>query len=189
VNSLLVGFAEWLGETSWSTGLHESFYMFNWLETTHVLTLMLSLGMLFAIDARMLGWWLMEVPASRLAARLATPMWIGFSIMIVTGLTLYTAIPVRYTTSIWFRVKIVLLFAAAINAFLFHRHLNESASTWDTDKVPPKRTRTAAMTSLILWALIVVCGRFIAYDWYDCGKDMPSWMVTLQGCNAVSEPH
>ena len=116
MNALLVGFAEWLGNTSWSIGLHESFYMFNWLETTHVLTLMLSLGMLFAIDVRMLGWWLTDVPASKLAARLTVPMWIGFTIMIVTGLTLYTAIPVRYTTSIWFRVKVVLLFVAAINA-------------------------------------------------------------------------
>jgi hypothetical protein len=188
VNSLLVGFAEWLGSTAWSTGLHESFYMFNWLETTHVLTLMLSLGMLFVIDARMLGWWLTEVPASKLAARLAAPMWIGFSIMIVTGLVLYTAIPVRYTTSIWFRVKVVLLFVAAINAFLFHRHLNASAGTWELDKVPPKRTRIAAMTSLCLWALIVVCGRFIAYDWYDCGNPMPDWLNAAQGCYAVSEP-
>jgi hypothetical protein len=189
LNSLMVDFAEWLGETSWSIGLHESFYMFNWLETTHVLTLMLSLGMLFVIDARMLGWWLMEVPASRLADRLAKPMWIGFSIMIVTGVLLYTAIPVRYTTSIWFRIKVILLFVAAINAWTFHRHLNQSASTWDTDKIPPKRTRVAAMTSLCVWAAIVICGRFIAYDWYDCGKEMPAFMNWATGCVAVADAH
>jgi hypothetical protein len=185
LNSLLVDFAEWLGETSWSVGLHESFYMFNWLETTHVLTLMLSLGMLFVIDARMLGWWLMEVPASKLAARLEKPMWIGFSIMIVTGLTLYTAIPVRYTTSIWFRIKVILLFVAAINAFTFHRHLSASAGTWDLDAVPPRRTRMAAMTSLVLWALIVICGRFIAYDWFDCGNEMSGFMNWASGCVAM----
>jgi len=185
LNSLLVDFAEWLDATSWSVGLHESFYMFNWLETTHVLTLMLSLGMLFVIDARMLGWWLMEVPASKLADRLTKPMWIGFSIMIVTGLVLYTAIPVRYTTSLWFRIKVVLLFVAAINAFTFHRHLAASAGTWDMDKVPPSRTRLAAITSLVLWAAIVVCGRFIAYDWFDCGKEMSAFMNSVTGCVAM----
>jgi hypothetical protein len=186
LNSLLLDFAEWLGEKPFSIGLHESFYLFNWLETTHVLTLMLSLGMLFVIDARMLGWWLMEVPASKLADRLAKPMWVGFSIMIITGLALYTAIPVRYTTSIWFRIKVILLFVAAVNAWTFHRHLSASAGTWDMDKVPPRRTRAAAMTSLCLWAAIIVCGRFIAYDWFDCGKDMPAFMNWATGCVAMA---
>ena len=186
LNSLALDFAEWLGETSWSIGLHESFYMFNWLETTHVLTLMLSLGMLFVIDARMLGWMLMEVPASKVAARLEKPMWVGFSIMIATGVLLYTAIPVRYTTSIWFRIKVILLVAAAINAWAFNRHLHASAGSWDLDKVPPRRTRMAAMTSLCLWAVIVVCGRFIAYDWFDCGKGMSGFMNWATGCVAMA---
>lgn len=184
LNSLALQFAEWIAAQPFSISLHESFYMFNWLETTHVLTLMLSLGMLFTIDARMAGWWLMEVPASRLAARLTTPMWIGFAIMIGTGVTLYTAIPVRYTQSVWFRLKLILLFAAAINAWLFHRHLNASASTWDLDKIPPKRTRMAAITSLCLWAAVIVCGRFIAYDWFDCGKEMSAFMNWAAGCVA-----
>lgn len=186
LNSLLMEFAQWLAEQPFSISLHESFYLFNWLETTHVLTLMLSLGMLFVIDARMLGWWLIEVPASRLAARLALPMWIGFSIMIATGVTLYTAIPVRYTTSIWFRTKLILLCVAALNAWTFHRHLNASAGTWELDKVPPRRTRLAAATSLCLWAGIVVCGRFIAYDWFDCGKAMSVFMNWATGCVAIA---
>jgi uncharacterized membrane protein len=186
LNSLAVKFAEWIDAQPFSTGLHESFYLFNWLETTHVLTLMLSLGMLFAIDARMLGWWLTEVPASRLADRLAKPMWIGFSIMIITGVLLYLAIPVRYTTSVWFRLKLILLVVAAVNAWTFHKHLNASVGTWDLDKIPPKRTRMAAMTSLCLWAAVIVCGRFIAYDWFDCGKEMSAFMNWASGCSAVT---
>jgi hypothetical protein len=189
LNSLALKFAEWVGEQPFSIALHESFYLFNWLETTHVLTLMLSLGMLFAIDARMMGWWLMEVPASKLAGRLTKPMWIGFSIMIVTGVTLYTAIPVRYTQSVWFRIKLILLFVAAINAWTFHKHLNEAAGTWDNDKVTPKRTRIAALTSLCLWAGVVLCGRFIAYDWFDCGKEMSAFMNWAAGCVASSTAH
>lgn len=186
LNSLALSFAEWLAAFPFSIGLHESFYLFNWLETTHVLTLMLSLGMLFAIDARMLGWWLTEVPASKLAARLTVPMWIGFSIMIGTGVALYAAIPVRYTTSIWFRIKLILLFVAAINAWTFHRHLNASAGAWDMDKIPPRRTRMAAFTSLCLWAAVIICGRFIAYDWFDCGKGLSTFMNWATGCVAMT---
>ncbi len=184
LNSLALRFAEWLDSLSISTSLHESFYLYNWIETTHVLTLMLSLGMLFVIDARMLGWWFTNVPASRLAERLNRPMWIGFSIMIVTGLLLYIAIPVRTTQSIWFRIKVILLFVAAINALAFNRWLATSAASWDLDRVPPQRARIAAATSLCVWAGVIVCGRFIAYDWFDCGKEMSAFMNWAAGCVA-----
>ena len=185
VDRMFVDFGRWLAGTSWSTGLHESFYMFNWLESTHVLTLMLSLGMLFIIDLRMVGLAFKNTPASQLASRLDMPMNIGFGIMIVTGILLFTAIPDRYTQSVWFRLKLILLVLAFINALVFRRHMNASVSTWDKDPVPPKRTRIAGATSLALWTLIVICGRFIAYDWYDCGKtensDFINWAA---GCTA-----
>ena len=49
LNDWLLDFAEWLDKLPFSVHLHESFYMYNWIETTHVLTLMVSLGMLFVI--------------------------------------------------------------------------------------------------------------------------------------------
>ena len=55
LNDWLLKFAEWVGETSFSVDLHESFYMYDWIESTHVMTLMISLGMLIVIDLRMLG--------------------------------------------------------------------------------------------------------------------------------------
>jgi hypothetical protein len=184
VNELLLKFAEWLAATQWSIGLHESFYLFNWLESTHVLTLALSLGALCIVDLRMLGWCLPNVPATKVAQRMAMPMLIGFSVMFVTGVILYTSIPVRYTQSIWFRIKLLLLVVAALNAWLFHRHMNRSVGSWDTAPVPPPRTRTAAATSLGLWALIVICGRFIAYDWFDCGKADSAFINWAVGCAA-----
>lgn len=183
MNDLLLGFARWLEAQPWSIGLHESFYMYNWIETTHVLTLMVSLGMLCLIDLRMLGVCLTQVPASRIAQRLNTPMLIGFGIMVVTGIVLYSAIPVRTTQSLWFRIKLVLLFAALINAVLFHRHMRRSVDAWDTARIPPARTRIAAGLSLALWAGVVVTGRFIAYDWFDCGEANPAWLDAAIGCS------
>jgi hypothetical protein len=103
--------------------------------------------------------------------------------MIVTGTLLFTAIPVRTTQSLWFRIKMILLVAAAINAWLFHRHLNRSVSSWDQDAVPPRRTRVAAALSLSLWAGVVITGRFIAYDWFDCGNENPAFVDWAAGCN------
>lgn len=182
LNELLLQLARWLDSHSLSTQLHESFYMYNWVESTHVLTLMLFLGMLIVIDLRMLGWIFPEVPASRIAERLDKPMLIGMAIMFITGFALYYAIPERTTQSIWFRIKVVLLTLASINALLFRARMRDSVSSWDTAARPPNNIRFAAMASLTLWAGVVITGRTIAYDWFDCHKQLPDFMYWAAGC-------
>ena len=182
MNQLAYDFARWLDTQVWSTGLHESYYMYNWIESTHVLTLMLSLGMLFLIDLRMLGLALPGVPATTLARRLNLPMLLGFGVMILTGLLLFYAIPVRTAQSLWFRIKLVLLACAAVNAWLFHRRMKNSGPGWDQHAKAPAALQLGAGLSLVFWALIVVCGRFIAYDWFDCSAEPAPWIATLAGC-------
>lgn len=182
MNELIYKFALWLDTHAWSTGLHESYYLYNWIESTHVLTLMLSLGMLFLIDLRMLGLALPGVPASTLARRLNLPMLLGFSVMIATGLLLFYAIPVRSAQSLWLRIKLVLLAAAALNAWLFHRRMNMLPTGWDTAARAPARLRIGAAISLLFWVLIVICGRLIAYDWFDCNAQPAPLVADLAGC-------
>ena len=182
LNEWLLALARWLDTHEWSTALHESLYMYAWIETTHVLTLMVFLGMLFMIDLRMLGLAFTEVPASKLADRLDRPMMLGFAVMVITGLLLYYAIPERTTQSIWFRIKVVLMIAAGINAFLFRAKMLAADGSWDNDRRAPKRMRVGAGLSLLLWAGVVVTGRSIAYDWYDCNKDLPYLMYWAAGC-------
>lgn len=182
LNQLAYDFALWLDGHGWSTALHESFYLYNWIESTHVLTLMLSLGMLFLIDLRMLGLALPGVPASTLARRLNLPMLLGFSIMMITGLLLFYAIPVRTAQSVWFRFKVVLLVLAALNALLFHRHMLAAATGWDLQPRAPASLRMGAALSLVFWTLIVLCGRFIAYDWFDCRGEPGPIMSAFAGC-------
>jgi hypothetical protein len=182
VNELLLTFARWLDTHEWSTGIHESIYLYSWIETTHVLTLTVFLGMLVVIDMRMLGWMFVKTPASVIAERLNTPMIIGFIVMVITGFLLVYAIPVRSTQSLWFRIKVVLLIAAGINAWLFQRRMQESVNSWDTDAQAPKRLRTGAALSLSLWVGVVFTGRAIAYDWYDCHKPQSEFVYWAAGC-------
>ena len=179
---MLLELATWLDGFQASTDLHESYYMYNWIEGTHVLTIMVFLGMLCVIDLRMLGWAFTSVPASKLAERLDKPMLLGFVVMIITGLLLYFAIPVRTTQSIWFRIKVVLLIAAGVNALLFRRLVRSEQNTWDQDEIPPRRVRLGAGLSVSLWVGVIACGRMIAYDWYDCYQQLPRWVYWVAGC-------
>ena len=183
MNEFIYNISVWVDGTSWSTLLHESYYMYNWIESTHVLTLILSLGMLFLIDLRMLGYAFPNVSASSIANRLNMPMLIGFTIMFITGVLLLYAVPVRTTQSVWFRFKMILLVACAVNAYIFHKRMNESVSSWGNDAKAPSQIRTGAILSLGFWSIVVICGRFIAYDWFDCEyTDVGSFSQLLSGC-------
>lgn len=182
LNEWLLALAQFLADQAWSIALHESIYAYAWVETIHVLTLTLFLGMLVIIDLRMLGWAFSGFPATVLARRLNQPMLIGFAVMVVTGLILYYAIPIRTTQSIWFRIKVVLLIVAGINAWLFHRVLRNRAGTWSDRGLPPLRVRAGAAFSLILWGGVVFSGRAIAYDWFDCHKPLTGLMFWAAGC-------
>ena len=182
LNEWLLALARWLDTHAWSTGLHESLYMYAWIESTHVLTLAVFLGMLIVIDLRMLGVLFMDVPASVIARRLDLPMMIGFVVMLVTGFVLYYAIPVRTTQSIWFRIKVVFLIAAGVNAFLFRARMQDSSASWDLAPRPPRNIRIGAALSLTFWTVVVICGRAIAYDWFDCRKLDGAFMYWAAGC-------
>lgn len=184
LNELLSEFSNWLGTSAGSQALIGSFYLWNWVESTHVITLMVSIGMLFIIDLRMIGWAMTSVPASTIAERLNIPMLIGFAIMIITGLILYYANAIHETHSIWFRFKMVLLFAAAVNAFLFHRAMKKSIRTWGNDALPPKRIRVGAGVSLCLWIMVVFMGRLMAYNWYDCELPQGAFIDWIAGCSS-----
>jgi len=182
MNEAIHRFALWVDSHAWSTALHESYYLYNWVESTHVLALMVSLGILFLIDLRMLGLALPGVPASELARRLNVPMLIGFTVMMVTGALLFYAIPVRTSQSVWFRIKFLLLIVAAVNALWFHWRMRQASPGWDAARKAPADLRRGAAASLGFWVMIVICGRLIAYDWFDCSGRPGPWMSLLAGC-------
>ena len=182
INEWLYQLAVFLAAQPASIALHESIYAYAWIETTHVLTLTVFLGMLFVIDLRMLGVAFGNIPAADLAARLDKPMLLGFGVMVITGFILYYAIPVRTTQSLWFRIKVVLLLAAGLNAWLFRRQMQRSVHTWSAAAVPPAPVRRGAARSLLFWAGVVFTGRAIAYDWYDCHKPLPALLQWAAGC-------
>jgi hypothetical protein len=89
-----------------------------------------------------------------------------------------------YYHNIWFRAKLVLLAAAMVNIAVFHWRLQRRQPDWDADAAPPLAARASAFISLTIWVLMIVMGRFIAYNWYDCGKPQPGVINALQECAA-----
>lgn len=179
----LLAFCEWLAATENSTALRESLFMYPLVESSHVLFLMLFVGLTVILDLRLLGLAFTRVPLSHIVDRILPWVRYGFAIMVFTGVLLFYAIPVRTYQSVWFRAKLIMLVLAAINIAYFHYRVYPHKDAWDTAARLPWAARRAGLASLMLWAGIIVAGRFIAYNWFDCDiqpqSDFVNWFA---GC-------
>jgi hypothetical protein len=184
----LLPFCEWLANTPGSIALHESLFMYPLVESVHVLTLCLFVGLTLLMDLRLTGLAFRQIPVGDIVKRLQPWMFLGFAVMSVSGVLLFYAIPVRSYQNIFFRVKTVFLVLAGLNALAFHRGIFKSVQEWGQALEPPKRARRAGAASLLLWAGIIVTGRMIAYNWFDCDKPQPRWVQIATGCSYDAQP-
>jgi len=154
----------WLETTQVSTGIRESTLMFPVLEGTHLLSVTLSVGLIVALDLRLLGWGMANTPVSMIFNQLRKP-WalLGFAINMITGILLFWSEPVKCYTTGSFILKMVFLLGTGINAFFFDRYVYPSVDAWDNKLVVPARAKFAGGLSLALWAGVIFCGRWTAY--------------------------
>lgn len=174
---------EWLAETRWSVALHESLYVWPLLESTHVLCLTLFVGTAAMLDLRLLGIAFTGIPVAAFTRRLLPWTRAGFAIMVTTGLLLFSATPVTYYQSLFFRIKTILLVVAAVNVWFFHARTHPRVDEWGLARKPPRAARVAAVVSLVAWACVVIAGRLVAYNWFDCAlKPQSAFVNWAAGC-------
>ena len=179
----MLNFVIWLSETKWSIAIHESLYLYPWIESTHVLSICLFFGTLLFVDLRLTGRVFSNLSISEMNRRVLPLTLFGFSVMFITGMLLFYAIPVRNYQNIFFRIKILLIITAGINALFFHRRMSKEAKIWDKDSFIPKSMKNSAITSLVLWSAVIITGRMIAYNWFDCDRQpQPRWINALTSC-------
>jgi hypothetical protein len=155
---------EWLAATRWSVALHESAFVWPLIESVHVLCLALFVGTAAMLDLRLLGVSMTHIPASAFTRRLLPWTRRGFVIMVVTGVLLFTATPVAYYNSLFFRIKLTVLAVAGFNVWFFHARTRRRIADWDSAVMPPTAARVAAIVSLGAWTGVVIAGRLVAYE-------------------------
>jgi uncharacterized protein YacL len=128
-----LAFFEWLADTSWSVDLHESQYAYPLIESIHVWTMAVFFGSVVMFDLRLLGVAMRKVPASEVVDRLLPLTIAAFVIMVISGMLLFYAIPLRSYQSIFFRFKILLMLLAGLNVWIFHSRVYPKVATWDVE--------------------------------------------------------
>ena len=159
----ILSVCEWLQSTGWASGIKHSTWQFPVIESVHSLALSITIFPAALLDLRLLGVVQQRRPVSQVAEQFLAWVWTGFTVMILTGVVLFCSEAVKCYNSPFFRVKLVLLATAGLNALVFHQTIFKKVEDWDERAATPWRAKLAGACSLLFWIGVVAMGRALAY--------------------------
>lgn len=142
-----------------------AFMQLHWswpaIESAHFMGLTLLLGSIAAWDLRLLGL-MKEVPVSAFH-RLVPYAVLGFAINATTGSLFLITFPDQYVYNPAFHLKVLCLLLAGGNVAFFYLALFRRVSALGPGEQPPALARVSGAVSLVLWTIVIVCGRMITF--------------------------
>lgn len=156
-----MGFLSWLEGTAYSEWIVAGLLGWPLMLSMHAIGLAAVVGIMFAINLRMLGFF-RPIPYAGLGPLLAFG-WVGITVNAFSGLSLFMAQATFYVTSAPFLVKITFVILGIANLHLTQRVLRREADAWQESGTVSQMGTALAVSSIAFWTLAVVCGRLIAY--------------------------
>jgi hypothetical protein len=159
----MLEFCQWLNQTAVGSTIRQSLWLFPAIETVHLLGMAALVGTITVLDLRLLGWAMPQRRVSQVEARLIPWAGLGFGVQLVTGALLFSSEAVKIYGNPAFRLKMLLLLLAGIQALIFQTMLSRKLPAWDERPSLPVIAKVMGLTSIVLWLGIVTAGRFIGF--------------------------
>ncbi len=156
-------FCKWLQHTSVGVNVSESLWLFPLIETIHIWGIILLVGTTGVLDLRLLGLILTNERVSDLHGKLIRWTWMGFTVMFITGSLMFASEATKMFDNGAFRVKMLLIVLAGLNAVVFETTAFRNVAKWDDARRGPIGAKVAACVSLLAWVGVIAAGRWIAY--------------------------
>jgi hypothetical protein len=153
---------EGIESTGLSIAIREGGLPYPIIGGLHLLSIALFGGILLITDLRLLGWALKTRKVSDVWHMALAWKRLGFVVVVVTGLLLMWAEPIRLYRSPSFWVKMTLFALVGVHALVFRRSVYAHPEKLDAGV--GWRAKLAAAASLVLWTGLIVSGRLIAFD-------------------------
>jgi uncharacterized protein DUF6644 len=150
-------------DTTIGTAIRESIWTFPAIETVHVLGLAVSVGILVLLDLRLVGAGFRHALPSQIMGELKTWYLTGFVAMFISGILLFWSEAAKCYTSPTFRMKILFLTLAGINAAFFEMKYVPKYSKWESSGPFPAGAKVVGWISIICWLGVIGYGRWTAY--------------------------
>lgn len=154
-------FLNWLESTAYAQWILISIPGWPLMLTLHAIGLAIILGVVFALNLRLLGFY-ETIPYTALPA-LMRIAWIGIVLNVATGVSIFMTQATSYVTSGPFLLKISLIVLGIVNLVYTQKTLKREGAAWQTAGSAPPMATGLALSSLFFWVSAVVTGRLIAY--------------------------
>ncbi len=150
----------WLQSTWIATAVAENDILFPWIESVHVLAIVLVVGTISIVDLRLLGVASLDISAKRLMRDVIPYTWGAFAIAAITGSLMFSSDATHYAHNRLFQIKLVMLVLAGLNMAVFHLFSERDIERWDAPgATTPVAAKAAAVISLMAWITVVSLGR------------------------------
>ena len=150
----------WLQSTWIATAVAENDILFPWIESVHVLAIVIVVGTISIVDLRLLGVASLDISAKRLMRDVIPYTWGAFAIAAITGSLMFSSDATHYAHNRLFQIKLVMLVLAGLNMAVFHLFSERDIERWDVSGgETPVAAKAAAVISLMAWIAVVSLGR------------------------------
>lgn len=156
------GILHWIEQSGLAVFFRQSIWLYPAVEIVHIIGFAILVGSAVLFDLRLLGM-ARKLPVTESISHLIFWARISFLAVLPSGLILFMVEASGMAMNPAFRIKLVLILFAGLNAAVFHRFTVKSVEDWNIDKMPPLLARIAGVISILLWFSVIACGRLIAY--------------------------
>lgn len=161
--TFLLDLSFWITETPLSLFMVENFWNVPIAQVIHIASIGLAFASLLMLTLRTYEKAGTTLSVSANAARYLPWMWWSLLGIVLSGLLMITAEPIRNMVNAVFWIKMIALAVAMVLTIGFQKGVKTKALAAGDGYVASTGTRTTGLVLVILWCFIMLCGRWIAY--------------------------
>lgn len=161
--TFLLDFAFYLMDTPVSLFMVENFWLVPIAQVIHIASIAAAFAATLMFTLRMYNSAGMSMSVTETYARYVPWIWWGLLAIVLSGLLMITAEPIRNMVNAVFWIKMVILVITCLITIGFQKKIAAKALVVGADYKASSRARTCGALIIVLWFVIIACGRWIAY--------------------------
>jgi hypothetical protein len=152
----------WLEGSAVAVAMRQWLWLYPVVEIVHIIGFVILVGAAAMFDLRLLGF-SRQLRVTDMARHLLRWARVSLLMVVPSGFLMFIAHATEMAENPAFRLKLLLIAMAGLNAALFHKGPFQSVTTWNQNVAIPAAAKVAAVLSLVLWVGVIACGRLLAY--------------------------
>lgn len=161
--TFLLDWAFWMQDTGFSLFMVENFWNVPIAQAIHIMSIAAAFAATLMVVLRVNGKAGAGMSLEQWGARFQPWIRWGLLVIVVSGLAMIFAEPVRNMINAVFWIKMILLLLMVAVSLAYVRGVSAKAASVGAEFVAGSGTRVTGWVIVLMWCVIMVCGRWIAY--------------------------